>query len=101
MESLPTLNERPSVRVIPLPIALYEIERAFIRAVRRRSPYEPTVIRWKRLQPVFRKDDINTNEKEWSRKALQAAQMRMVDFLNAPRQCFIRNSPSKQGAAGS
>ena len=55
------------------------------------------VIRWERLQPVFRKDDINTNEKERSREVLQAGSMKMTDFLKVLRQCFHQELAAKTG----
>jgi len=58
---------------------------------------QPTVIRWERLKPVIRKDDVNANEKEWSRKVLQADPMKMTDFLNALRECFHQELAAKTG----
>jgi len=76
MESLPTLSGRPQVRVIPLPIALYESNGLLFELYDGSHSYQPLVIRWERLQPVARKDDINTNEKERSREVLQAGSMK-------------------------
>ncbi len=97
MESLPTLNECPALRVIPFPVALYESNGLLFELYDGGQPYQPMVIRWERLQPVFRKDDINANEKEWSRKALQAGSMKMTDFLNALRECFHQELAVKTG----
>lgn len=97
MESLPTLSERPPARVIPLPIALYQSNGLLFELYDGRLPYQPMVIRWERLQPVFRKDDINTNEKERSREVLQAGSMKMTDFLNVLRQCFHQELAAKTG----
>lgn len=65
MESLPTANERPAVVVvIPFPIALYESNGLLFELYDGGQPYQPMVIRWERLPPVIRKNDINANEKE-------------------------------------
>ena len=67
-ESLPTLSERPPVRVIPLPIALYESNGRIFELYNGGQPYQPIVIRWERLKPVsvIRKEDgdLNLNAKE-------------------------------------
>ena len=97
MESLPSANERPAVGVIPLPIALYESNGLLFELYDGGQPYQPLMIRWERLQPVIRKDDINTNEKEWSRKVLQANPMKMADFLNVLRECFHQELAAKTG----
>lgn len=97
MESLPTLSDFPAVRVIPLPIALYESNGLLFELYDGGQPYQPIVIRWKRVQPVIRKDDINTNEKEWSREILRTDQMKMTDFLNTLRECFHQELTAKTG----
>jgi len=63
MESLPTISECSPVRVIPLPIALYESNGLLFELYDGGQPYQPMVIRWERLQPLIRKGDIKTNEK--------------------------------------
>ncbi len=88
MESLPTLNESPALPVIPFPVALYESNGLLFELYHGGQPSQPIVIRGERLQSVVRKDEINPNEKEWSRKMLQANPMRMTDFLNGLRECF-------------
>ena len=97
MESLPTLSECPSVRVIPLPIALYESNGLLFELYDGGQPYQPMVIRWERFQPVIRKDDINTNDKKWSREVPQAGSMKMANFLNALRDCFHQELAAKTG----
>ena len=97
MESLPSANERPAVGVIPLPIALYESNGLLFELYDGGQPYQPLVIRWERLQPVCGKDDINTNEKEWSRKVLQADPMKMTDFVHVLRECFHQELAAKTG----
>ena len=97
MESLPTLSECPSVRVIPLPIALYESNELLFELYDGGQPYQPIVIRWERLQPVIRKNDIMTNEKEWSREILRTDPMKMTDFLNTLRECFHQELAAKTG----
>jgi hypothetical protein len=67
MESLPTANECTAVQVIPFPVALYESNGLLFELYDGGQPYQPAVIRWERLKPVIRKDDINANEKERSR----------------------------------
>lgn len=97
MESLPTLSERPPARVIPLPIALYESNGLLFELYDGGQPYQPMVIVWERLQPVIRKNDIMTNEKEWSREILRTDPMKMTDFLNTLRECFHQELAAKQG----
>ena len=97
MESLPAGNECPPVRVTPLPIALYESNGLLFELYDGGQPFQPTVIRRERLKPVIRKDDVNANEKEWSRKVLQAEPMKMTDFLNALRECFHQELAAKTG----
>ena len=97
MESHPTLSERPPARAIPLPIALYESNGLLFELYDGGQPSQPRMIRWERLQPVIRKDDINTSQKEWSRKMLQADPMKMIDFLNALRECFHQELAAKTG----
>ena len=97
MESLPTLSERPPARVIPLPIALYESNGLLFELYDGGHPYQPMVIRWERLQPVIRKNDIMTNEKEWSREILRTDPMKMTDFLNTLRECFHHELAAKTG----
>jgi len=97
MESLPTLRECPPARVIPLPIALYESNGLLFELYDGGQPYQPIVIRWERLQPVIRKDAIETDEKEWSRKILRTDQMKMTDFLNTLRECFHQELAAKTG----
>ena len=71
MESLPAGNECPPVRVIPLPIALYESNGLLFELYDGGQPFQPTVIRWERLKPVIRNDVIGANERERSRKLIQ------------------------------
>lgn len=53
MESLSTPSECPAVRVIPFPIALYESNGLLFELYEGGQPYQPPVIRWQRLRPVF------------------------------------------------
>lgn len=66
MECLPTSNARAAVRVIPLPVALYESNGLLFELYDGGQPYQPVVIRWETLQPLMRKADMNANETEWS-----------------------------------
>jgi len=97
MESLPTLSKCSPIRVLPIPIALCESNGLLFELYDGGQPYQPMVIRWERFQPVFRKDDIKTNEKEWSREILRTDQMKMTDFLNALRECFHQELATKTG----
>lgn len=97
MESLPTSTQCPVIRVIPLPIALYESNGLLFELYDGGQSYQRAVIRWERLKPVIRKDDVNANEKEWSRKVLQADPMKMTDFLSALRECFHQELTAKTG----
>ena len=97
MESLPTSSACSPVRVIPLPIALYESNGLIFELYEGGQPYQPMVILWERLQPVIRKKDITTNEQEWSREILRTDQMTMTDFLNTLRECFHQELAAKTG----
>ena len=97
MESLPAANERRAVRATPLPVALYESNGLLFELFDGGQPSLPMVIRWERLMPIIRKDDINTNETEWSRKMLQGDSMKMIHFLNALRECFHQELAVKTG----
>lgn len=78
-------------------IALYESNGFLFELYDGGQPYQPIVIRWERLQPVIRKDAIETDEKEWSRKILRTDQMKMTDFLNTLRECFHQELAAKTG----
>jgi len=97
MESLPNSIQHPADRVIPLPVALYESNGLLFELYDGGQPYQPMVIRWERLQPVLRKDDIKTNQKERSTELLQAGSMKMTDFLSVLRQCFHQELAAKTG----
>ena len=99
MESPPALSLCPALRVIPFPVALYESNGLLFELYDGGQPSQPRVIRWERLQPIIRKDDINTSQKEWSRKMLQGDSMKMIDFLNALRECFHQELAVKTGWA--
>ena len=96
MESLPTANERPAV-VIPFPVGLYESNGLLFELYDGGLPCQPMVVRWERLQPVIRKDDINTNKRELSTNVIQANPMKMADFLNVLRECFHQELAVKTG----
>lgn len=53
MDSLPTPAEPDAVQVIPLPIALYESNGLLFELYEGGQRYQPMVIRWERLRPVF------------------------------------------------
>ena len=95
MESLPTSSACSPVRAIP--IALYESNGLIFELYDGGQPYQPMVIFWERLQPVIRKNDIMTNEKEWSREMLRTDPMKMTDFLNTLRECFHQELAAKTG----
>lgn len=99
MKSLPAQSKCPTSRVFPLPVALYESNGLLFELFDGGQPYQAMVIRWERLQPVIRKDDIDPNRQEWGRKMLQADPMKMTDFLNALRECFHEELAAKTGWA--
>lgn len=93
MKSLPSLTGCPALRADPLPVALYESNGLLFELYDGGQPSQPMVIRWEQLQPVIRKDNMNT----WSAKVLQAEPMKMTDFLNALRDCFHQGLSAKTG----
>jgi hypothetical protein len=51
MDSSPVTDERP-IRVVPLPVALYESNGILFELYNGGQPYRPMVIRWERLRPI-------------------------------------------------